>query len=240
MKEFKMKDVKANAPRAPRSQLVNAGANAPIAPTSQLGLFVAGDIKGGEAAHNYRMSVVAASIREALKGNSRALVEAADLSKGKSKKARSYAAGFAAVGIPARIQYAGKLDAPENEAARAAIVAACARLELEFESAFLQVFHNDAPKAEKKAKATEATSAEATSAAGDEASATDTSAAPVAAELEVSSIVTATISAIGGGLLLDAELDALEKAIQMRRASMAADAALAAMASAPATEGEPA
>lgn len=223
-----MKDIKSAAPRAPRSQLHAAGANAPVAPTSQLALFVAGDIKGGEAAHNYRMTVVATAIREALKGNSRALVEATDLCKGKSKKARSYAAGFAAVGIPARVQYAGKLDAPENEAVRAQIAALCKSLEFDFESAFLTAFTAPVEPKAPKAKAPAADADD--SSAADSAPAADDSATDdkpvVVADLLVSELVTSTITAIGNGSVLADELDAIEKAIALYRANVATLAAL--------------
>lgn len=213
-----------------KSQLHNAGANAPVAPISAIAMFVQGDIKGGEAAHNYRMQVIAASIREALKGNSRALIEAATFAIGKTKKARAYAAGFAAIGlpddVPARVQYSGKLDAPENEAARALIAERSASYEFDFESAFLTAM--DAPK-EPKVKKTDPVAVVADD-ADDVAPVADTVAesAPVAvADMLVSDVITAAIAAIGAGLLVDDEAANLQKALDLYYASKATEKALA-------------
>lgn len=208
-----------------KSQLVNAGANQKAAPSSQLAQFVVGDIKGGEAAHNYRMQVIAASIREALKGNSRALIEAATFTSGKSKKARAYAAGFAAVGVPARVQYAGKLDAPENEAARRAIMEQSASLEFEFEAAYLTV--STAPTEPKAPKAKAATSD-----ASDTSDTSDTP-APVALDVEVMDVCGAAARAIAGGIATAAEIETIRAALAQYDAERATLVALENMAAEP-------
>lgn len=223
-----MKDIKTSAPRAPQSQLTGkTGAKPVMAPVSTVAQYVAGDIKGGESAHNYRMSVIEGALREALKGNSRPLMEAATFATGKSKKARAYAAGFGALNIPteipARVKYVGKLDAPENEAARAEILQRVAAMAFDFEAAFLTVI--SAPTEKKASAPASAPATDATDAT--EASAADAPVAPVAvAELLVSEVLESAVKAIAGGLAMDDEIAALEQAIAQYRASRATLAAL--------------
>lgn len=226
-----MKDIKTSAPRAPQSQLTGkTGAKPVMAPVSTVAQYVAGDIKGGESAHNYRMSVIEGALREALKGNSRPLMEAATFATGKSKKARAYAAGFGALNIPteipARVKYVGKLDAPENEAARAEILQRVAAMAFDFEAAFLTVI--SAPTEKKASAPASAPATDATDATdATEASAADAPVAPVAvAELLVSEVLESAVKAIAGGLAMDDEIAALEQAIAQYRASRATLAAL--------------
>lgn len=232
---------KSSAPKAPASQLAAMSgvvAATKSAPVSQLAMFVHGDVKGGEAAHNFRMQTVAASIREALKGNSRALIEARTFAEGKAKKARAYAAGFDAVGVPARVQYVGKLDAPENEAARRTIMEQSASLEFAFESAFLTVF---SAKAEPKASAPKLTAedhalaAEAYAALEEENNALKAQIAAPALDAEVADVVGAAVRAIAAGLATTEEVESLRAALAQHDAARATLAALEQMASEPAT-----
>lgn len=201
------------APVAPKSQIKAMSGVVPAtkAPQSACATFVNGDIKGGEAAHNYRMSVIEDAIREAYKGNSRALIEARTFAEGKSKKAKAYAAGFDAVGIPARVQYKGKLDSADNAEARAAILRGVASSAFDFEAAFLTVIQT---KAEPKAKkAAPAPAPEATASASDETSAADTEAPAPAPAQTVTSIMEAAANAIIGGVALADEVEAIRAAI---------------------------
>lgn len=190
------------------------------APESAIAQFVNGDIKGGESAHNYRMSVVEQAIREAYKGNSRALIEARTFADGKGKKAKAYAAGFDAVGIPARVQYVGKLDSEANEAARAAIASGVAASAFDFEAAFLTVMSVKPAARVKKEEPSEAVVTTAT--VDTEATvAEEQVTAPVqaSAEMTVTEVMEAAAHAIAGGVALDDEVEA------MRAAIMAYDAA---------------
>lgn len=113
------------------------------APQSQVARFVHADIKGGETAHNFRMSVIAAAILESYKGNYRNMAEAAALTTGKSKKARAYKAAFEAVGVIGKLAYVGKWDSADNKAVRAQAHTLSQKAEFAFESAFLSTM--DAP-----------------------------------------------------------------------------------------------
>lgn len=210
-------NTKNHAPKAPASQLAGKTVNAiKTAPESTFGQFVLGDIKGGSAAHEYRMSVVATAVREALKGNSRALIEASKIASGKSKKAKAYADGFQAVGIPARVVYSGKLSDPANAAIVAQIDMTTAALAADFELAFLTRLHAPAETETKatKSKATKATDTD-----------TDTAAAAAAAptvEMDAADLFQAAIDAITSGLATDAEVEAMLGAITARRMTAAA------------------
>lgn len=198
------------------------------APQSQFGQFVLGDMKGGSAAHEFRMTMVSAAIREALKGNSRALLEARDIATGKSKKALSYFDGFAAIGIPARIAYAGKLSDPSNKAVLDQIDAEASRLSTEFELAFLARFHVPAePKAKpKKAKGKDAEQTEQTEQAEQAEQATSTDQLQ-SVELTVGEVIQAAANAITAGAALPAEVQMLREALALfdLRANVAAQEA---------------
>jgi hypothetical protein len=125
---------------------------------SSFARFVLGDIKGGDAAHAYRKEVMATAIEQAYKGNYSPITEAMTLTEGKAKKARAYAAGFAALGKIGdvdgiiKVQYIGSLNSHENKAAREEIAAKAAASVNAFFAAFDVVM---AEKAEKKAKKAE-------------------------------------------------------------------------------------
>lgn len=192
------------------------------APESAIAQFVNGDIKGGESAHNYRMTVVEAAIREAYKGNSRALIEARTFAEGKGKKAKAYAAGFDAVGIPSRVQYVGKLDSEANEAARAAIASGVAASAFDFEAAFLTVMSvKPAPRAKKTDPApVEVTTPAPAPAPVEPASEEET----VVADLQVSDVMLAATNAISGGIASADEVAAIRAALAMYDAASASAA----------------
>lgn len=108
-----------------------------VAPQSAVARFVAGDIKGGETAHNYRMSVIATAILEGYKGNPNNIAEARVFSAGKSRKAKAYQAAFTALPTITKLPYVGKWDAACNADIRAQATALCKAAEFEFESAYL-------------------------------------------------------------------------------------------------------
>lgn len=190
------------------------------APESAIAQFVNGDIKGGESAHNYRMTVVEAAIREAYKGNSRALIEARTFADGKGKKAKAYAAGFDAVGIPSRVQYVGKLDSEANEAARAAIASGVAASAFDFEAAFLTVMAvKPAPRVTKDTPAPVEVTTPAPAAA-EPAFEEET----VVADLEVSSVMLAATNAISGGIASADEVAAIRAALALYDAASASAA----------------
>jgi hypothetical protein len=108
-----------------------------IAPQSAVARFVASDIKGGETAHNYRMSVIATAILEGYKGNPNNIAEAKVFSAGKSRKAKAYQAAFTALPTITKLPYVGKWDAACNADIRAQAAALCKDAEFAFESAYL-------------------------------------------------------------------------------------------------------
>ena len=128
-----------------------------IAPQSAVARFVLADIKGGESAHNYRMSVIATAILEGYKGNPNNIKEAQTFSSGKSRKAKAYQAAFEALPLVSKLPYVGKWDAACNATIRAEAAALCKAAEFAFESAFLTATVN----AKLEADATKATAAQA-------------------------------------------------------------------------------
>jgi hypothetical protein len=125
---------------------------------SSFARFVLGDIKGGDAAHAYRKEIIATAIEQAYKGNYSPITEAATLTEGKAKKARAYAAGFAALGKVGdtdgivKVSYIGSLNSHENKSAREEIANKTAASVSAFFAAFDVVM---AEKGEKKTKKTE-------------------------------------------------------------------------------------
>jgi len=140
---------------------------------SSFARFVQGDIKGGAHAHAYRVEVMTTAIEQAFKGNYSPITEALTLTEGKAKKARAYAAGFAALGPigstnsdghgVVKVEYVGKLTAHENKAARDAIDSRTAHFTSLFFGAFDAVI---AEKAEAKPKKAAAPVADTGAAAG--------------------------------------------------------------------------
>ena len=112
-----------------------------VAPQSAVARFVLADIKGGESAHNYRMTVVATAILEAYKGNPNNIAEAKTFSAGKSRKAKAYQAAFGALELLpdalVKLPYVGKWDASHNAMVREQAALLCKAAEFAFESAFL-------------------------------------------------------------------------------------------------------
>lgn len=127
-----------------KSQLAALSGTVPsAAPQSTLARHIAADLKGGETKHNYTMSVIAAAILQAYKGNLRDIPEAVKLCAGKSVKARAYLAGFQAVQESVRpVSYKGKLDSAENADVRDRIEGLARAAEFDFEAAYLAVFVN--------------------------------------------------------------------------------------------------
>jgi hypothetical protein len=214
-------NTKNHAPKAPQSQLAGKTTSGKVvAPESTFGQFVLGDIKGGTAAHEFRWTMVRAAIREALKGNSRALTEAHAIAQGKSKRALCYVDGFQAVGIPARIAYTGKLSDPANKPVVDQIEATTLALAHDFELAFLTRYHAPAEPKATKGGAPKLT-------AKDYAEAADVVAmleqenselkAQAAAAPTIADTVRATIAAINSGVVSDAEMDEIIAAVTYRR-----------------------
>lgn len=166
---------------------------------SSFARFVQGDIKGGEHAHAYRKEIIASAIEQAYKGNYSPITEAQTLTEGKAKKARAYAAGFAALGVIGdadgikKVDYKGALNANENKAAREEIANKTAASTTAFFAAFDVVM---AEKAEPKAK--KATASAPAAPTGDAASAPELS----AEELQRM-----------GAIAIDASVSAMENAL---------------------------
>lgn len=217
-----------------KSQLIAMSGTTPAntAPQSQVARFVHGDIKGGEAMHDFRMSVITTAITEALKGNARNINEASAQAVGKTKRARAYMAGFQSIislldgterapldaagkaVVRAEYAYKGKYDSAANEGIRAYIEGRAVHFAAEFEIAFLAVLH--APKEAKADTPAEAPAAQ-DSAAGDETTATSAAPAdePAVVTVGLTEAVEAVADAIKAGML-----DADEYA--MLRAALAA------------------
>lgn len=192
---------------------------ATIAPQSAVARFVYGDIKGGEQAHEYRMSVIAAAILESFKGNFRNMLEAAKLTNGKSKKARAYHAGFAAVGTIAPLSYAGKWADASNAAIRTEAATLSQAAEFAFESAFLTVLQEKAaPKAVKPAAQQPAPAAE-----QDAPAEAPVPATPAHVELDVADMVDTVVSAIAQGMLSSEELVMIRAALAVLDGMESAD-----------------
>jgi hypothetical protein len=206
-----------NKPAAPQSQLAGKPVSGKaVTPESTFGQFVLGDIKGGDAAHHFRMNMVRAAIREALKGNSRALLEAKTIAEGKSKKAKAYQDGFQAVGIPARIAYTGKLSDSVNAAVVEKIEQTTLALAEDFMLAFCTRINAPAePKEDTKGKKTKGADADATGASSDDAAAAGELTGKGATNL--ADMLHATITAINSGMVSDAEMDEIIAAITYRR-----------------------
>lgn len=137
------------------------------APSYALARFVVGDIRGGKDAHAYRMEQIGGAIRQALQGNWQPVAEAQRLSTGDSVKARAYRMAFDAAGVVQdandpmhegnvsilrKVAYVGKLDSPDNVAARATIKEQGAARAESFSAAFLKFLADDQA-AKKAAKA---------------------------------------------------------------------------------------
>jgi hypothetical protein len=216
-----------------KSQLAIMSGTVPAnAPQSQLARMVAADLKGGEVRHNFHMTIIAAAIVQALKGNSRDIPEAVKLCNGKSKKARAYLAGFQAVADDlSPVRYAGKLDAPENKAARDEIALRSQALEFAFESAFLTTLQAEtAPKKMNKKEAAEDKELAVAAYNALEEENTQLKAQLAAPMVEIDTAVEAVCRAIDGGLLNADELMGLRLALlahDNRTADSAAAAAIA-------------
>lgn len=204
---------------------------ATVAPQSQVARFVQADIKGGEAAHNFRMSIIAAAILESYKGNYRNMAEAAALTTGKSKKARAYKAGFEAVGVIGKLAYTGKWDSADNKAVREQAHILSQAAEFAFESAFLTVM--DAP-AERAASAKPTAKEQAAQLAEELAAAKAELAAhtPMVAQndspmVDIGDAVEAVAEAVKQGVLQADEVLILRAALASYDAAQTGDADLA-------------
>lgn len=187
-----------------KSQLAAlSGAVATVQPQSQLARMIVADLKGGEAKHNFHMSIIASAIVQALKGNQRDIPEAVKLCVGKSAKARSYHAGFAAIIHElAPVKYVGKLDLPTNAAAREEIALRSQALEFAFEGAFLAMLQQCK---DESAASRAATKAEKDASAG----------APVASDTSADAPV-ATVVAEHAVVEIDTAVDAVCRALDAK------------------------
>jgi hypothetical protein len=185
---------------------------------SQFAQFTVGDIKGGAYAQSYRITVITQALEQLFKGNYEPIKEAAAHCEGKSKKARAYAAGFAALGAigsdahATKVDYIGKLADPVNKPAREEIAkrtdAALARFFVAFDAVM-------AEKTEKKAAAPAA----AAPAAAAAALATNTASVEVDSELvtlDVAEVVRAALAVIHQNLIGEADAEALYAALAAR------------------------
>lgn len=185
--------------------------------------FTLADIKGGEAAHAFRLSQVALAVEQALKGNFDPMREASTLTEGKAKKARAYHAGFAAIakgvadgafGAPTatgqlgRVSYIGALTNPENADARKTIATHAATALRLFDTAFVATMaEKAAPKA--KAVAPVATPAPATTSTEQD----DAPALVQAEEVEVDVLVDTVCTALTMGMLTPEQVEMIQLAL---------------------------
>jgi hypothetical protein len=200
--------------------VINTKVQHHVAPAqSQLARYIVADLKGGEANHAFRLSLVESAIREALKGNYNAIREAMEFAIGKSRKAAAYQAGFASIanaasafypdgwekGGIAKVAYTGKLDSASNSEARAAIDLQTGVMITAFESAY--VAHDAQAAAEAKAKA----------AANKAKKLAEQPAAPApvsdAVEMDIGDAVHAIAAALSSGALSVDEVTALRVAM---------------------------
>lgn len=192
------------------------------APQGQFARYVAGDIKGGEVAHDFRASMVHTAILEAYKGNARNLIEAQSFTVGKSKKARAYQAGFATLADVAMIPYAGKLDTPANADIKARIHAAADASSSEFEIAFLSVFNAPSERATKAAVTEDAASPAASPSVAAAEGEGETAPAPATVEVGLTMAVEAVVQAVQQGLLMADEIMLLRAALAAHDAAVSA------------------
>lgn len=81
-----------------------------------LSLFVSSDVSGSaEGQHEVRKSFVRKALVSALTGNATEYINGTTAGVGKNAKARGYAAAFAAVPQPAKVDYKGKLTQAVRE-----------------------------------------------------------------------------------------------------------------------------
>lgn len=200
---------------------------APVALVSSFARFVAGDIKGGAAAHAYRVEIIRSALEQMFKGNYQDIREAATLTVGKSKKARAYHAGFAALGdigteeTNSKVPYIGKLTAPENKPVREQIALRTEAATLAFFGAFDVVMAEKSEVKETKAKDT--------APASDAAQGTTGGDEVVVSEVKVADLVATLADLIKQNMLDDSELDMIRAALAAHAADIKqADAELAA------------
>lgn len=186
------------------------------APLSKLALFVTGDIKGGTAAHAYRMDVIRTAIEQCFKGNYSPMREAITLATGKTKKARAYHAGFSMFNITAddagmlsKVDYQGALNSHENKAARDAIADKTHHAAIAFEVSFSAVM------AEKPVPKTAPVTVTKPDVTADTNSTLGTPAQHDAA-VKIDDSISSVLSLISSGMLTDAQLSDIAEAIEAR------------------------
>lgn len=200
-----------------KSQLTAlAGAVATINPQSAIARFIFGEVKGGEAKHDFAMTMVHGAIEQALKGNQRDIPEAVKLCTGKSIKARAYHAGFHVIADSVKpMTYTGKLADADNASVRNAIATTARSLSCEFEVAYLATIENAKVEAafNRKAKAKTVP----TVASDAPASNDDTVPAPAveAVTVDIGTSVEAVVQAIGAGMLNAGELEMIRLALAL-------------------------
>lgn len=199
---------------------------------SQFAQFTVGDIKGGAYAQSYRITAISNALEQLFKGNYEPIREAAAHTEGKSKKARAYAAGFAALGVvgtdeqATKVTYVGKLTDPTNRSAREAIAQRTDAAVARFFSAFDVVM---AEKTERKAApAAPADAAPVATPAAAAPASVDTGASEII-QLDVSEVVRAALAVIRQNLIDDSDSEALMAALKERATSIAEAATLSAL-----------
>jgi len=200
--------------------------SAPAAPKSDFGRFVLADVKKGEAAHAFRLQMIAAAIMEGYKGNPNGLTEAVAAAQGKSTIARAYQAGLAALPTVTKLPYVGAWTRTENADLRKQAHDMTDEAVGLFGAAFDAVVTGD--KADAKAKR-DAKKAELEAKAKAEAEAAEPempeapAASPDAIEVDIATALEAVIAAVQQGVLDDDEL------VMLRLALAGADEALPAL-----------
>lgn len=206
-----------------KSQLeVMAGTVKTINPQSAIARFIYGELKGGEHKHDYTMSVIAAAIEQAYKGNVRDIPEAVALCTGKSAKARAYHAGFHAIAeMVAPVKYIGKLADAGNASVREDIADKARAASCEFELAYLASIQNGKVEAAFNRKAKAKTAPVVADAVTSDAPAMVADGVVV----DIATSVDAVVLAMQAGLLSPDEMELLRVALAVAPTRNAADTA---------------
>jgi hypothetical protein len=122
---------------------------------SEFGRFVLADVKKGDAAHAFRLQMIASAILEGYKGNPNGLTEAKQAAEGKSTIARAYQAGLASLPVVTKLAYVGAWARTENADIRKQAATLADEATGVFGAAFDAVYtaEKNAAKAKRDAKA---------------------------------------------------------------------------------------
>jgi hypothetical protein len=99
-------------------QVIVKTTSTPVAPKSEFGRFVLADVKKGDAAHAFRLSMIASAVLEGYKGNPNGLIEATAAAQGRSTIARAYQAGLSSLPAITKLAYVGAWARTENAGIR--------------------------------------------------------------------------------------------------------------------------